>query len=346
VVAGLGLLNKHTMLLWGFGLVVGLVLTPARRYFASRWLWLGGLIAFVVFLPNLAWQFQHDWPTLQFIRILNRQVMSRISLLEFGLGQALYIHPANVPIWLAGLAFFLLSKRARPLRLFAWSFLALVALLIFIKSKIYYLSPAYPVLLAGGVFAIDEFLRRRSSRWLRPALATGLGLAGVAFVPIGLPVLSLARYERYVQTLSGGVLDDIHEVTQDYYGMHGWEDQVASVARLYHSLPPEEQSRCCIWAANYAEAGAIDFFGRRYDLPKAICSHMSYHLWGPGECAAEVTLALGVSVDWLEEFFAQVTRVGFIHSKIAYPWETDVPVYICRKPRMPIGQFWPRIRSH
>ncbi|UCE62024.1 MAG: hypothetical protein JSU63_09925, partial [Phycisphaerales bacterium] len=75
----------------------------------------------------------------------------------------------------------------------------------------------------------------------------------------------------------------IDEVNNEYYAMCGWENQVETVARVYAGLTLDDQAKCSIWAGNYAEAGAIDFLGRRYGLPGAISGHNSYHMWGPGD---------------------------------------------------------------
>ena len=63
IVAGLGLLNKHTFILFPIGLFVAMLLTPARRHLASRWLWLGCAIALLLVLPNLIWQMINGWPS-------------------------------------------------------------------------------------------------------------------------------------------------------------------------------------------------------------------------------------------------------------------------------------------
>lgn len=60
---GLGLLAKYTMLL--IGPVFLWALLRARRL-RSPWPYLGGLVALLVFLPNIAWNAQHDWITFRF----------------------------------------------------------------------------------------------------------------------------------------------------------------------------------------------------------------------------------------------------------------------------------------
>src|SRR5258708_21526586 len=53
LVAGLGLLTKLTILMFGFAIVVGLLLTPPRKYLASKWAWLCGAIAPSFLLPYI-----------------------------------------------------------------------------------------------------------------------------------------------------------------------------------------------------------------------------------------------------------------------------------------------------
>jgi 4-amino-4-deoxy-L-arabinose transferase-like glycosyltransferase len=69
--AGLGLQNKYSMAVYGAGLVIGLLLSPARRALARPWIWLGGAVAGLVFLPNVIWNVRHGWP-LEFLRASGR----------------------------------------------------------------------------------------------------------------------------------------------------------------------------------------------------------------------------------------------------------------------------------
>jgi hypothetical protein len=61
---GFGMLSKYTMAFFVVGLVAGVLLTDLRRHLRSRWPWIGGAIAVLVFLPNLVWQWRHEFVAL------------------------------------------------------------------------------------------------------------------------------------------------------------------------------------------------------------------------------------------------------------------------------------------
>jgi 4-amino-4-deoxy-L-arabinose transferase-like glycosyltransferase len=113
-IAGLGLQNKYSMAVFAGALVAGVVLSPERRAFAKPWIWLGGLVAGLVFLPNVIWNVQHGWPFLELmrnIRASGRDVV--VSPAEYVLRQVLNMGPTAAPVWLAGLGWLLLAKRGR-----------------------------------------------------------------------------------------------------------------------------------------------------------------------------------------------------------------------------------------
>ncbi|MCP3961445.1 MAG: glycosyltransferase family 39 protein [bacterium] len=343
-VAGLGLLNKHSMLLFGFALAVGLLLTPARAYLRSRWLWLGGAVAGIVFSPNLVWQWEHGFPTLEFVRNLNRDVMGQVSATDFLLGQVLYMHPLLVPVWLSGLAWYLFAAAGRPFRLLGWIFVVTVTVLLLTRSKVYYLAPAFPMLMAAGAVAIEQWLARRHRRWPRAAIPGLLAAGGLVFLPLALPILPIETLDRAIPRVTFGLVEDPFELTEHFHKELGWENQAATVARVYHSLPEADRARAAILAGNYGEAGAIDFFGPELGLPPAISGHYSYYVWGPGEASGEVLIAFGVPRDVLAEIFGRIEEVARIHHPQALPVENDLPVLLCTQPRMPLADAWPRLR--
>jgi hypothetical protein len=344
VAVGLGLLNKHSMLLFGFALAVGLLLSPARKYFRSGWLWLGGAIALMIFLPNLVWQIVHGFPTLEFIRNLNRDVMGEVSSGDFLMGQVLYMHPFLVPVWLAGLWWYVFSTDGEPYRPLGWIFIVTFTVLFVVKSKVYYLAPTFPMLIAAGAVAIERWIEQVQQRWLRFAIPSFMTVGGLAFLPLSLPILPIDTLDRLIARGSLGMIEDPFELTEHFHKEFGWENQVAVVARVYHGLSEADRDRATILAGNYGEAGAIDFFGPRYGLPESISGHHSYYVWGPRGATGEVVIAFGVPRDTLDGIFANIEEVARIHDPRALPLEDDLPVYLCTNPRLPLSLAWPRLR--
>ena len=99
-VAGIGLENKHSMLVFGFALVVGLLLSGQAHLFRSKWIWIGAAIAFAIFLPNLLWEARHGWPQIQVVRNAQEFKNVQISPAQFLFEQVLFLAAAGF----AGLA--------------------------------------------------------------------------------------------------------------------------------------------------------------------------------------------------------------------------------------------------
>lgn len=344
LVAGVGLMNKHTMLFFGFGLVVAMALTPARKHFKSPWLYLGGVVALCVFLPNILWQMRHDWATLTFIRTLNRNLMAGISPVAFAAGQILYLHPVSFPIWAGGLVF-LFSKARRPYRVFGYFYVVLFVLLIVIKSKIYYLMPAYTILFAAGGTWWESLVERKRWTWARPLIVAGITAGGLVFLPLGLPVLSIDKTDRYITALTFGLMGNVYELTGDLHGQFGHPELVADVAEIYRAMPESERKRCAIIASDYGQAGAIDFFGPAYGLPKASSINLSYYLWGLPDMPIETVIAVDIPRADLARFFQDIEEDHIIRRENVNPWDREIYVTVCRKPLMPPKELWKRMGS-
>ena len=78
--------------------------------------------------------------------------------------------------------------------------------------------------------------------------------------------------------------------------------------------------------------------------PEAISGHHSYYLWGPRGATGQVVIALGVPRDTLETIFARIEEVARIHHPHALPSETNLPVYLCGRPRLSLSAAWPLLR--
>jgi hypothetical protein len=344
VIAGFGLLNKHSMLFFGLGLLVGMTMSPLRKYFKSPWFYAGGGIALLMILPNLIWQIAHDWPTVHFVLNLNEGVMSGISPLEFIAGQLLYLHPFNTILWVSGLLFLLVSRPGRPYRVLGWIWLSVFLLLVFAKSKIYYLAPAYPALFAAGAVALERWIMARRAKWLKPATAGFLIGGGVLLLPISIPYMNIDSTESFINTITFNQFKNIYELTGDLRAMFGWDARVATVAGVYDSLPPAEREQAVIWASNYGIAGAIDLLGDEYRLPRAACLDLSYWLWGVQEGKGDVVILAGFRKENVEHVFGEVQVAAEVGLDHVNPWQSPFRVLIGRKPVKPLPEIWQRNR--
>jgi hypothetical protein len=346
LVAGIGLMNKHSMLLFGFALVVGMLLTPARAALRERRLWLGGAVAFLIFLPHLVWQVREGFPLIEFLLRADAVKNYIQSPVEFFGGQVLMLHPLLLPLWLAGLWFFF-SRAGRPWRALGWAYVVMFALLIALRGKPYYLVPAYPMLFAGGAVLLERAIERRAWNWMKPAAAALVVAAGAATAPLALPVLPVETYIRYAAFMGvGEVRTERHEMgrlPQLYADMHGWENMAARVAEVYHALPAEERAQAVVFGRNYGEAGAMEYYARRYGLPRAISGHNNYYLWGPRGDAG-VVIAIGGRAEDYREVFGDVRQAGTIVHEYAMPYESNLPIWVCRAPKATIQEVWPRVK--
>lgn len=354
LIAGIGLQNKHSMLVFGFAAFAGLALTPERRHFARPWIWLGGLLAFLLFLPNLVWQHLHGWPTLEFMDNAQRLKNVDLSPVDFLREQILMMNPLAVLVWLGGLGWLLLARRGRPFRLLGWLYLAALAVLLTQRSKPYYLAPIYTLLFAAGGVAWESWVERLPAARLRP-LAAGLmvllvAAGGLIGLPMAVPVLPVEDFIRYSRALGvqaeSGERHEMGALPQFYADMHGWPEMVAEVARVYHSLPPDEREVAGIFGQNYGEAGAIDVLGKAYGLPPAVSGHNSYWLWGPGSYDGRVLIILGGAEEDNRGGCPDLRRAGTVRCRYCMPYEDDLPVWVCRNLTPPLPELWPRLKEY
>jgi hypothetical protein len=350
LIAGLGLLNKHSILFFGFGVVVGLLLTPERRHLREPWLWLGGAIAGLLVLPHVIWQIRNGWPTAEFIHNATTYKNVPLSPLTFLVEQVMQMNPFAALVWVGGLGWLLLARSGWPFRLLGWMYVAAFVVLVSQSSKAYYLAPAYPVLFAAGGTAIETWLRRLPQGWLRPALASVLLLlvlvGGAIGAPLVLPILSVPDLIRYQAALGmqpkAAERQRLGDLPQHFADMHGWPEMVAEVARVHRSLPPEERAKAGIYAQNYGEAGAIDILGRELGLPWATSGHNNYFLWGP-QASGEVMIVLGGDEEDNRRACPRLERAGTTRCDHCMPYEDSLPVWICRG--VDVQRLWPELKE-
>jgi len=360
-IAGLGLENKYSIAIFAFALLAGLLLTQQRKLLFTPWLFAGGAVALLIFLPNLLWNIQHHWPFLELmhnIRVTGKDIA--YPPVAYAVQQILMMNPFSLPFWFRGLLFYFFFRDAKPYRSFGLAFVITFAFFLISHGKDYYSAPAYPILLAAGSVAAELQLSRSSrqqpseqpSKWraaLKPVCFAWLAIGIAVPLPLVLPVLPLDALLRYQSHLHSQPKPTERSfvgtpLPQYYADELPWQEQVAAVARVYHSLSPEEQAKTAIFCDNYGQAAAIDFFGPKYGLPKAISGHQNYFLWGPREYTGEIVIVVGAPESDVREKFASVETAASVNVPFAYFYETR-PILICRGLKGNLQTLWPRVKN-
>ncbi len=343
LIAGLGILNKHSMLFFGSGIVLGLLATSARKQFRQPWIWLGAGIAFLCFLPNLLWENQNGWPTLALFHAVMGTKYVIVSPWEYIWQQTLLTLPLAAPIWIAGLWFLLRDPLGEKYAVLAWAYFTVLSEMLILHGKIYYLAPAYVMLLAAGSVWIELRLVPRAE-WLRPAIALLLLIGGGIAAPLAMPILPVEATVRYTRFWD---VQAIHvenvpqsELPQLFGDMFGWQEQVRAVAAVFQTLPASERSQAVLLAYNYGEASAIDYFGSKLGLPRAVSGHNQYGLWGPGAMTGEIAVAIGFTQGQLRQFYDEVTPAAKVSPRYAIPEESQLTIFICRHPKKSLQESW------
>ncbi|HEY3827044.1 MAG TPA: glycosyltransferase family 39 protein [Bryobacteraceae bacterium] len=348
ILCGVGLENKYSMLIFGAGIALGLLLTPQRRAFANPWLWVAGAIALLIFLPNLIWNIAHHFPFLELqqnIRRSGRDVA--LNPAQFFSQELLVMNPLAAPLWLAGLWFFFGTSRGKPFRALGWAWVFTALVIVTASPRVYYLFPAFPLLFAAGAVVMERWFeqRRVRTRALLPALMI---LGGAILAPLAIPVLPPETYIRYTGALHlAPPAVETHRLgplPQLFADQFGWEEMTAAVAGVYNSLPEPIRKKTAIFGQTYGQAGAIDFFGPKYGLPPAISGHQNYFLWGPRDYTGESMIVMDDREETLKRLFDNVQKVAHVEHPWSMPYN-HFDVYYCSRPRQTLQELWPRVKS-
>lgn len=342
-ILALGLLNKISVLWLGAGILAGLVLTPARHWLSTKGPWLAGAIAALGLLPYLLWNASHGWATIAFMRRASAEKYVPSSPLTFAKDLLLFFHPIAAPLWIAGLAWLLVSKDGRRFRMLGVVWLSVLAILLANgTSKTEYLAASFaPLLAAGGVAAARALHRgrRATGAWLYAAV---LVVTGLALAPLSLPLLPPATYVAYAGRLGLGAptteRNEMGPLPQHFADRFGWPEMAAEVARVAKTLPEAERARARVWARNYGEASALEKYGTPLGVPRVLCPHNSWYFWSLADAGRIAPfpgplLVIGGSRESLTSVFGQVEEASRTGHPLAMPYENGRPIWICRDPK-------------
>jgi hypothetical protein len=321
VLAGLGIENKVSTVFFLIALVLGVLISPQRKMLVSRWVAAAIGVIFLIALPNFLWQWQHHWPTYELLNNIAHSdknvVLPPLAFLRQQVDMMLIF---SAPLWIGGVIWLAFSKSAKPWRFVAATFVVFFAMMIGMHAKDYYVAPIYPVLFAAGAVGFVSLLRWR---WAAPVYAFVICVFMViATIPIGLTVLPPDKYGAWAAHFGANKVRSekfTSPLPQFLSDRFGWQEMAQGFAARYNALPPDVRAKTGIFCGNYGEASAVNVYGPKLGLPRAISGHQNYFYWGWNGYTGESMLTLGSDVKDYSDNYAKVIDLGAFDA----PWIMD-----------------------
>jgi 4-amino-4-deoxy-L-arabinose transferase-like glycosyltransferase len=347
LVVALGFLNKYNIIFQVVALLPAILLTPQRKMFLHKQLYLAALLAFVLILPNLIWQYQNHFPVIHHLNELAERQLVHVDRLQFFKSQLLFFLGAIFVI-LAGLYALIVYKPFEKYRFLFWSFIITLLVFVYFKAKDYYTIGLYPVYMAFGASYLEKVL---SNAWQKYARVILVAFPVVIFVlmfnvafPNKSPANVLANADKYKKL---GLLrwedGKDHQLPQDFADMLGWKELASKIDSIYGKL--ENKQRTIILCDNYGQAGAINYYSKHRNI-NAVTFNADYINWfkldSPVYNFIRVKEAEG-SADEMEKtkpFF----EVGYAADSVtnAMAREYGTTIFVFSKPKVDVNA---RLRS-
>jgi hypothetical protein len=341
---GLGMMAKYAMAFLVLGVVGGVLVTPARRYLKSPWLWCGAGVALLIMLPNIVWQIHHHFVSLEWLKSVHARDI-RWGWTNYFLPNQLWkcTNIVTVPLWCAGLWYLFAVPDGKRYRMLGWMYVVTLLAFLVVRGRDYYLAPAYPMLFAAGAIWGERWvssLSTRSALIVRRITWRTLAVAGLTTAAVTLPVAPLnSAWWRAADHLNGG----------NFNMQIGWPELVETVVKIRDALPAREPASLGILAGDEGEAGAVNLYGPAYGLPRAISGMNSNWLRGYGDPPPQTVIVVGERRDFVEQNFESCELAGRLTNR--YGIENDsvtgyTDVFVCRNLRQPWPEFWKHFRYY
>lgn len=318
---GLGMMSKYSVAFYALSLLAGLTITPQRKLFMNKHFAGALVLALIIFLPNLLWQYYRHFPVVFHMNKLRETQLQYISPGGFLIDQLILFIPCFF-VWITGLLFIGFSTSMKPYRFVAWSYVFVIGFLLLFHGKNYYSLGAYPVLFAFGAVQLEKLTQLRYKFWRLAILAVPLVLA-YFFIPIALPIMPAQQladfYEKHHVKKTGLLkwedLED-HPLPQDFSDMQGWQEMSQKMAAAYNSLDSTEKSHTLLFCDNYGQAGAVNFYAGKYGMPEIYSDNASFLYWIPEKVEFENLVLLTDDQQEMEHAFIKDFKSAILFDSV------------------------------
>lgn len=280
VIFGIGFLNKYNITFSVLGLIPAVLVTKQRKVFLQKHLYFSALLALLIMLPNILWQYQNNFPVVLHMKQLSERQLVHVNRFDFIKSQLLFFIGVFF-VMMAGFYALVFYKPFEKIRFLFWAYIFTMALFVFFRAKDYYAIGLYPVYIGVGAVFLDRLFEKGwKKKILKPVsilipVLLFLPLYSIAF-PNKSPQYITDHPENYKKF---GLLrwedGKDHSLPQDFADMQGWKELAEKVDQEYSKL--SKSGKTLVVCDNYGQAGAINYYSKQ--KIKAVAFNADYLNW-------------------------------------------------------------------
>lgn len=264
----IGFLNKYNIVFCLFGILPALALSPHRKLFLNKHLYLSGLLALILISPNLIWQYQNHFPVMAHMKELAETQLVHVSRINF-LKEQLFFFIGSTFILIAAFISFFAYAPFKPYRFLCWAYLLTIGIFTLLKAKAYYAIGIYPIFFSFGAIYMAYLLKNGWRFYLCYVLVAIILFFFYALLKIDLPIYTPEKYVEKAEQkrpFSEHTWEDgkKHPIAQDFADMLGWKELARKVDSIYAQL--NDKATVFILCDNYGQAGAINYYTQHKNL--------------------------------------------------------------------------------
>lgn len=338
----LGFLTKYSIIFYALGLLLGILLTPERKLLRQKEPYIALGMALLIALPNLLWQYQHNFPILAHMEELAESQLVHVNWGDF-IGSQFLFHVSLSVIWIAGLITLFTISRLKAYRFIGIAWLSTLLLIGFLHGKAYYTIGAFTILFPVGAIGIEHAFKKNTGKFVLLMLII---LPILPALPYALPILSIDKMKKYATYMSQYEGFDTqlkwedgkyYDLPQDYADMQGWEELSQRVADFYYSLTPEQQSQTMIYAGSYGHASSLNYFQDKYKLPDIQGLNGSHMIWAKRNVDFKYQIMIEEEKQHTSTWFEEMTVVDSIHNPYA---REKGYIHFRQNPKLDVVNAW------